>query len=245
MLLRYGSLAACVALAWTAGLIGCATPPAVSGQVKLPGAYEDSGLRITPTHLMYQRGLGYVGVAGIAQNIGDRDLKICTVTLDVLDVLGFKVCDASAFTTGLRKGQSWRFQALFTAPYSVDFNCIQPGRVTALGAFEDMLADSQKQAEELMRQAQIEAGIRAVETSAHKRKIGIVIIDGSNRVDAIVPGGRAEMAGWRVGDVVVAVDGEPVSRLVEIASKTEAGGVSKTYTIARGAASFESTIEFK
>jgi hypothetical protein len=49
-----------------------------------------------------------------------------------LDASGIKVASAVASTTGLKAGQTWQFQALFTNPFSVKFRSIAPGQVIAL-----------------------------------------------------------------------------------------------------------------
>ncbi|MEM7622369.1 MAG: PDZ domain-containing protein [Planctomycetota bacterium] len=73
--------------------------------------------------------------------------------------------------------------------------------------------------------------------------VSVPLFDG-NRIERIVPGSSAERAGLQPGDVVIAIDGEPVAqvrceaRTVEI----EAGDTA-VYTIRRGADRFEVELE--
>ena len=72
------------------------------------------------------------GVSGLATNESGRNLITCIVNLDVLDDSGVKVAGATASTTGLKASQTWRFQAVFTNPFSVNFQSITPGQIIVL-----------------------------------------------------------------------------------------------------------------
>lgn len=74
-------------------------------------------------------GIRTVGMSGVAKNETDTDFSMCMITFDVLDDTGAKVCDAYASVQGLKAGQEWRFQAMFTAMFSTRFRKITPGRV--------------------------------------------------------------------------------------------------------------------
>jgi len=80
----------------------------------------------------YRTGISIVGITGVAENTTDRDLKMCAVYFDVLDKEGVKVADALASSQGLAARQKWRFQAVFTNPFSTQFELIKTARVMVL-----------------------------------------------------------------------------------------------------------------
>jgi hypothetical protein len=86
---------------------------------------------------LYRDGYGtVVGISGIATDVSAGDLTLCQLTFDVLDASHAKVSNAVAATNGLKAGQSWKFQAVFTTPFSVQFTSIAPGTVTAIAAVQ-------------------------------------------------------------------------------------------------------------
>jgi regulator of sigma E protease len=63
------------------------------------------------------------------------------------------------------------------------------------------------------------------------------------RIDAVIPGGAADEAGLEPGDVVTAVDGEPIAGFTDLQQATAAaGGAPMTLTIRRGNASFDRSL---
>ena len=119
-------------------LSGCATaPPAAPAPPpiptpSLPQPYTQSGVSVKIDG-WWTNGLGQVvGITGIARNDRSASLISCMVTLNVVDSDGVKVADAIASTTSLDPGQSWRFQATFTTPFTVAFKGVQPGKVIAV-----------------------------------------------------------------------------------------------------------------
>ena len=110
-------------------LAACATP-SPAPRVSLPAPYTDQGINVVVEGL-WENGHGNVqGVNGLVTNLSDRDLTLCQVTFDLLDVEGTKVSSAIAATSGLKVGQKWRFQAPLTSPYTVQFSAIVPGQTT-------------------------------------------------------------------------------------------------------------------
>ncbi len=82
---------------------------------------------------MYKDALGNVmGISGTATNNSGRDFRTCMLSFDVLDATGAKVSSALASTIGLKAGQTWRFQATFTNPFSVQFRSVAPGQLIAM-----------------------------------------------------------------------------------------------------------------
>lgn len=103
-------------------------------QVSLPAPYSENGVRVVVDGL-YEDGYGNVtGITGTATNELGKDLVTCMMTLDVLDASGVKVSSAIASTAGLRAGQTWRFQATFMNPYSVQFKTVAPGQMMVMPA---------------------------------------------------------------------------------------------------------------
>lgn len=143
MLKRLSVLSSIVA----ATLYGCATPGThaptstqistpvevpVAAQVSLPDAYIKEGIKVTVDGL-WKSGTGDVlGVNGTAKNVTKRDMKFCIVMLDVLDHDGVKLATAQATATGLKVGQTWRFQATLSSPYQIKFASIKSGTVIAV-----------------------------------------------------------------------------------------------------------------
>lgn len=99
--------------------------------MNLPAPFEDGGLRVTADGF-YKLGRSYVGVSGTARNVSGRDFEMCSIRFDVVDESGAKVCDAHAFTQGLKAGQEWRFQAAFATSFATTFKSIQRGTVTTI-----------------------------------------------------------------------------------------------------------------
>lgn len=102
-----------------------------TGGIELPEPYESNGLNVEVEGL-YKQGFTVVGISGIAENVSGKDITSCFLSFDVVDADGIKVGDAFASTQGLRAGQKWRFQALFTIPFRTAFKAIRPGRATVM-----------------------------------------------------------------------------------------------------------------
>lgn len=64
-------------------------------------------------------------------------------------------------------------------------------------------------------------------------------------VTRLAKGGRAESAGWKIGDSIVSVDGVPVSTLTEVVVETQKGGPLKVFVLRRNEQEVESTIDFR
>jgi hypothetical protein len=112
-------------------LYGCATTRAPP-RIDLPAPYTDQRVRVTVDGL-WKDGDGTVsGVSGTATNISGHDFITCQIGLDLLDVSGVKVSSAVAVTTGLKAGQTWRFQATLMNAYAVAFKSVAPGHVIAV-----------------------------------------------------------------------------------------------------------------
>lgn len=107
----------------------CVPPPP---QVSLPAPYSERGVKVVVDSLWKDDYGNVMGISGLATNESDRNLTTCMLSLDVLDTTGTKVSSALASTVGLRAGQSWRFQAVFTNPFSVRFKSVVPGQVITL-----------------------------------------------------------------------------------------------------------------
>ena len=108
-------------------LYGCATTRAPP-RIDLPAPYTDQRVRVTVDGL-WKDGDGTVsGVSGTATNISGHDFITCQIGLDLLDVSGVKVSSAVAVTTGLKAGQTWRFQATLMNAYAVAFKSVARNR---------------------------------------------------------------------------------------------------------------------
>lgn len=105
--------------------VGC-VPPEPQLQVTPP--FDRSGLHIVPSGF-YKSGPTIVGLEGTATNVSGRDYRMCALYFDVLNASGEKVADALAGISGLARGQTWRFQALFMNPFATSIKSIAPGRV--------------------------------------------------------------------------------------------------------------------
>src|SRR5262245_16319459 len=114
------------ALCLAVGMISCQD---LGSKLEWPAPYEQEGIRVTVDGF-YRQGMSIVGISGTAENLGTRDLRVCTINFDVIDSDGVKVGDAMAFTNGLAGRQKWRFQAPFTTPFQITFKEIRPGRIT-------------------------------------------------------------------------------------------------------------------
>lgn len=110
----------------TAGLVacGCSSRPAF----KAPAPYEDSGVRVELDGY-YRQGFDIVGLIGTATNVSGQELSPVLLTFDVVDKEGVKVNEAIASTNSLAVGQKWRFNAVFTSPFSTKINEVRPGKV--------------------------------------------------------------------------------------------------------------------
>jgi hypothetical protein len=78
-------------------------------------------------------------------------------------------------------------------------------------------------------------------TPLPRRRLG-ASFDGA-RVRRVMKG-KAQDAGWEVGDVVVSIDGTPVSGDARIGSALQEGGATKTFRLRRENAEFETTIDW-
>jgi len=82
------------------------------------------------------------------------------------------------------------------------------------------------------------------------RRVGVVFGnrlpsgDFNLQITSITPGGLAEKAGWRAGDLIVEIEGEPVSTATEFATATQRGGPVKKYKIRRVELVFDSELSF-
>jgi hypothetical protein len=112
-------------------LAGCAGQPR-EPQISLPAPYVQQGVTVVVNGLWRDASGNVSGVSGIATNTSGRDLMLCQVSFDALDAQGVKVSSAVAATNGLKVDQKWRFQAVFTTPFSVVFTSVAPGQVTAV-----------------------------------------------------------------------------------------------------------------
>lgn len=63
-------------------------------------------------------------------------------------------------------------------------------------------------------------------------------------VTIVQPGSLAEKAGWRVGDLVLAVDGRPVANSSEFVTANQQGEPIKKYSLRRGEQLIETEISF-
>jgi hypothetical protein len=99
----------------------------------MPAPYTDRGVKVVVDGTYRRTEIGPVsGITGEATNVSGKDLSFCTISLDVLDESGTKVSSAIANTPGLKAGQTWRFQAIFTTPFTVAFKSIAQGQVHAV-----------------------------------------------------------------------------------------------------------------
>jgi hypothetical protein len=136
-----------VSSALAMALCGCATPGAktpnqaqstipvqapVAAQMSLPDVYVDKGIKVTVDGLWKSETGDVLGVSGTAKNVTKRDMKFCSVMLDVLDHDGVKLATAQATVAGLKVGQTWRFQATLSAPYQIKFASIKSGSIIAI-----------------------------------------------------------------------------------------------------------------
>lgn len=210
-------------------------------KIDLPAPYEQDGLRISVDGF-YRRGMSYVGLTGTAENVGSKDYTTCSITFDIVDSMGAKVGDAIAHTQGLRAGQEWRFQALFTTAFATTFKGIRAGRVTALGTTEDMIAEMRAKASVGTSSAPI--------AGTSSRTMGVLCDqrlpngDVLPRITRIVAGSLAAKAGWKVGDLILAVDEAQVRTLTDVVVMTQQGSRTKTYTLQRGEEIMKSTVTF-
>ncbi|MCB9915899.1 MAG: M20/M25/M40 family metallo-hydrolase [Planctomycetes bacterium] len=77
------------------------------------------------------------------------------------------------------------------------------------------------------------------------RRMGVYLAREDSRVvENVVPGGLAEGAGWRVGDVIVAIDGMEVQDSKQIAAELQKGGPQKRVVLERGAERVESVLDY-
>ncbi len=74
------------------------------------------------------------------------------------------------------------------------------------------------------------------------RRMG-VFLDGTE-ITGLADGGRAEQAGWEVGDVIVAIDGVAVASQRDIVSELQKGGPKKTIKLKRGEEEVESVLDY-
>lgn len=225
-------------IAFLLGASACVLP---SPKIDLPAPYEQDGLQISVDGF-YKIGTSYVGLTGTAQNVSGKDLTMCSITFDIVDSMGAKVGDAIANTQGLRAGQEWRFQALFTTAFATTFKGIRSGRVTVLGTTEDMIAEMHAKANSGASSAPV--------VGASSRAMGVLCDerlpsgDVLPRVTRIVPGSLADRSGWKSGDLILAVDETEVRTLTDVVVLTQQGSRTKTYTLQRKEEVIKSTVTF-
>ena len=65
------------------------------------------------------------------------------------------------------------------------------------------------------------------------------------QITNLVPESRAEIAGWKIGDVITAVDGDPVRTVSELMIANNQGGSLKTFTLRRGEKIIQSKIDYQ
>ena len=104
-------------------LASCATGP----QIAFPQPYSEQGIRVVVTGYYAVDDGSVLGISGTATNESGRNFRTCMLSFDVLDATGAKVSAAIASTIGFTAGQTWRFQATFLNPFSVQFKSIAPG----------------------------------------------------------------------------------------------------------------------
>ena len=88
-----------------------------------PEDSRDISLRNVNMSVEYQDYLEYYSVTinGIADNVSGGNLSYVSLEFNLYDSQGFMIGTASAYTSGILKGESWRFEAT-----SLDFPEIQP-----------------------------------------------------------------------------------------------------------------------
>lgn len=74
------------------------------------------------------------------------------------------------------------------------------------------------------------------------RRMGVTL-DGT-KVANLTDGGKAGKAGWKVGDVVVTVDGKAVATREEVTQALQEGGPRKVFVLARGEEQIESVLDY-
>jgi hypothetical protein len=109
-----------IALATT--LASCAHP------MTFPAPYNQGPVQITVNDFSGDGNGNITGVSGTATNVSGKYLKVCTITFNVIDSSGTKISEAIASTLGLDSGQSWKFQAGFDSPFSLDSTHLTPGQ---------------------------------------------------------------------------------------------------------------------
>lgn len=239
---RYAPIAVLFAAVLT--LPSCVLPAPLP-QIDLPAPFEDQGVQISVDGL-FKLGQTYTGLTGTAHNVSSSDYTTCAISFDVIDTDGSKVADAFASTQGLRSGQTWRFQALFTSPFGTTFSSIQSGQVIVVKTVEDLLADMGN----AMNLDPAGAASSPNAADSKTRTMGIVcerkLPNGSYlpRISQVVPGSLADKSGWQVGDLITAIDGVSVSSLTEVVLTTQRGSRKKIYTLQRGEDLIESIIAF-
>ncbi|MCI0586822.1 MAG: PDZ domain-containing protein [Planctomycetes bacterium] len=82
------------------------------------------------------------------------------------------------------------------------------------------------------------------------RQVGVVFGnrlpsgDFNLQITSVKQGGLAEQAGWHAGDLIVEIDGQPVSTATECVTATQRGGPVKTYKLRRGELVFDTELSF-
>ena len=84
---------------------------------------SDVTLRNVNMSVEYMDYLEYysVSITGIADNVSGRKLSYVSLEFYFYDSQGFKLGEATAYTSGMQKGEAWRFEAT-----SLDFPEVQP-----------------------------------------------------------------------------------------------------------------------
>lgn len=75
------------------------------------------------------------------------------------------------------------------------------------------------------------------------RKLGVAGFDGAT-VQAVLPDGRANAAGWKEGDVLLTVDGVEVANREQIVRAINQGGPRKTIRLQRGEEKLETVLDW-
>jgi hypothetical protein len=94
----------------------------------MPRPYQRSGVRVILKEL-YKMGDNVAGVTGEAENVSGATIKSCTLNFVVLDFHDLKVSDARATRENIEPGEHWTFQALFTTPFTSEFDRVVSDQV--------------------------------------------------------------------------------------------------------------------
>ncbi len=111
-------------------LLTCLGCTSTGARVELPEPSTLNGVRVETTGLYRFGYASVIGINGVATNQSGRDLRLCTIHYDAVNEADEKVADAIASTSsGILAGEAWRFQAVFTTPFSSEFKSLRLRRV--------------------------------------------------------------------------------------------------------------------